>query len=441
MDLRRWEQARSHRQRLFSTLCRGRAHVSDKAEESTLPGPNGARAARRRKRRRGSSRPNLDAINARRWDKAVPTAASNRENLAHPALQELATGGHSLGLSPTSHTLTLRRAMQGLPRAGQELSSRKSTTPTVTVVLPVYNERETLPTLAARLIPVLDRVVGDAFEVLFVDDGSRDGSAEILDAFHERDTRLKVIHFSRNFGHQAALQAGLDEARGDAVIMMDADLQDPPEVLEQFITRWLEGYSVVYAIRRKRKEGVFKRAAYALFYRSMKAISEIDVPLDAGDFCLLDRRVVDILVSLHERNRFLRGLRSWVGFSQVGVEYDRDTRHAGEPKYTLRKLIGLALSGYVGFSAMPLRASVWLGMTAAASGFLFALWAALTRLVGIYSPRGWASTLAIVLFLGGIQLLMLGIIGEYLSRVYDEVRARPLYIVRSRIGIEELQRE
>ena len=309
--------------------------------------------------------------------------------------------------------------------------------PTVTVVLPVYNECETLTTLHARLVPVLEQVIGDAFEVLFVDDGSRDGSAEILDAFHERDPRLKTIHFSRNFGHQAALQAGLDEAQGQAVIMMDADLQDPPEVIEQFISHWRKGYDVVYAVRRKRKEGVFKRTAYAAFYRSMKVISEIDVPLDAGDFCLMDRRVVDTLVSLRERNRFLRGLRSWVGFRQLAVEYERDTRYAGQPKYTLRKLVALALSGYIGFSAMPLRAATWLGAFAASTGFLFALWALITRFVGIYSPRGWASTIAVILFIGGVQLLMLGIIGEYLSRVYDEVRRRPLYIVRSRVGAIE----
>lgn len=399
--------------------------MSNIAEEPVLPQPKRARVARRRKTRRSSAR------------RALLTATTNRENAAHQTIGEFVPGIQDLRLSPASYQLTLRRTMHGSTLTDHELFDHKSATPTVTVVLPVYNERETLAALAARLIPVLDRVVGEAFEVLFVDDGSRDGSAEILDAFHEGDPRLKVIHFSRNFGHQAALQAGLDEARGDAVIMMDADLQDPPEILEQFITRWREGYSVVYAIRRRRKEGFFKRTAYAFFYRSMKAVSEIDVPLDAGDFCLLDRRVVDILVSLHERNRFLRGLRSWVGFRQVGVEYDRATRHAGEPKYTLRKLVGLALSGYVGFSAMPLRASVWLGLLAAASGFLFALWAVLTRLIGIYSPRGWASTLAIVLFLGGTQLLMLGVIGEYLSRVYDEVRARPLYIVRSWVGIEE----
>src|SRR5689334_20638522 len=209
--------------------------------------------------------------------------------------------------------------------------------PTISVILPVYNERETLQELKARLTPVLEERVDGSFEVLFVDDGSRDGSDLIIDGFHERDPRFKAIHFSRNFGHQAALQAGLDASAGDAVVLMDADLQDPPEVLEQFIKHWRQGYDVVYAVRRKRKEGVWKRAAYAVFYRTMKALAEIDVPLDAGDFCLMDRRVVDTLVSLKERNRFLRGLRSWVGFRQIGVEYERNARHAGEPKFTLRK--------------------------------------------------------------------------------------------------------
>jgi dolichol-phosphate mannosyltransferase len=226
---------------------------------------------------------------------------------------------------------------------------------------------------------------------------------------------------------------------------MDADLQDPPEVLNRFIEQWRDGYDVVYAIRKKRKESFWKRAAYTLFYRTMKFMAEIDVPLDAGDFCLMDRCVVDTLVSLRERNRFLRGLRSWIGFRQIGVEYERDARHAGDPKYTLRKLMGLALSGYIGFSAMPLRVATWLGLCAAGMGFLIAVWAAVSKLAGIYSPRGWASTLAVIMFLGGVQLLMLGVIGEYLSRVYDEVRQRPLYVVKSRVGfgkndIEEIQK-
>ena len=307
--------------------------------------------------------------------------------------------------------------------------------PTISVVLPVYNERENLDALVDRLIPALRKTIGESFEVLFIDDGSRDGSGDLLDAFHARDRRLKVVHFSRNFGHQAALQAGLDEATGDAVVLMDADLQDPPEVLGRFIEHWQQGHEVVYAVRRRRKEGLVKRAAYAAFYRTMKAMAEIDVPLEAGDFCLLDRRVVDTLVGLPERNRFLRGLRSWVGFRQIGVEYERDARHAGESKYTLRKLLRLALSGYIGFSAMPLRAATWLGFVSASAGFMLAIWAVITKLIDIPSPRGWASTVAIFLLVSGVQLFMLGVVGEYLSRVYDEVRSRPLYIVRSRTGV------
>jgi dolichol-phosphate mannosyltransferase len=312
------------------------------------------------------------------------------------------------------------------------------TFPIISIVLPVYNERENLEVLAERLVPVLDRAVGGAFEVIFVDDDSRDGSGEILDSFHAHDKRLKVIHFSRNFGHQAALQAGLDQSCGQAVILMDSDLQDPPEVLEQFIGKWKQGYDVVYAIRKKRKEGLLKRFAYSIFYRTMKAVAEIDVPLDAGDFCLLDRCVVDSLSSLRERNRFLRGLRSWVGFKQTGVEYERDQRHAGTPKYSLRKLVRLALSGYIGFSAMPLRVATWLGFLSASVGFLTALWALIAKVLGMPSPWGWASIIAIVLFVGGVQMLMLGIIGEYLGRVYDEVRNRPLYVVKSCSGFDTI---
>ncbi len=307
-------------------------------------------------------------------------------------------------------------------------------TPIVSVILPVYNERETLPALEARLVPVLRDCAGERYEVILVDDGSLDGSAQILDAFHARDPRFKVIHFSRNFGHQSALQAGLDVAAGAAVVLMDADMQDPPEVVRQLIDQWKLGYEVVYAIRRRRHEGKLKRSAYAVFYRTLRTIAEIDVPLDSGDFCLIDRRVVQALIALPERNRFLRGLRSWVGFRQIGVEYEREARYGGESKYTLSKLVRLALSGYIGFSAVPLRAAVWLGVSAAGAGFLIAIWALTSKLWGVYTPRGWLSTVAVILFIGGVQLLMLGVIGEYLSRVYDEVRQRPLYIVRSRIG-------
>lgn len=309
-------------------------------------------------------------------------------------------------------------------------------TPRLSVVIPCYDERDNIEPLVARLRAVLERVADGSYEVIFVDDASTDGSAEILDRLSREDPRLKVLHLSRNFGHQAALSAGLDFSRGAGVVLMDADLQDPPEMIAAFVERWRSGYDVVYAIRRRRKEGALKRAAYSAFYRSMRAIAEIDVPLDAGDFCLLDRAVVAALAPMREQHRFLRGLRSWVGFRQVGVEYERGRRMAGAPKYTLRKLVRLALSGYLGFSTMPLRLAAWLGFLAAAGGFLMAVWAAAARFFALSVPRGWASTLSVVLFLGGVQLLVLGVIGEYLGRVYDEVRHRPLYVLRSAVGFD-----
>lgn len=304
----------------------------------------------------------------------------------------------------------------------------------VSVVLPVYNESENLDALVSRVHPVLNSATNGSFEVVFVDDGSRDGSGKLLDLLSDRDGRYKVIHFSRNFGHQAALQAGLDAARGSAVVLMDSDLQDPPELISRFIEEWREGYEVVYAIRKKRKESVWKRAAYNIFYRTMRFIAEVDAPLNAGDFCLMDRRVVDTLVALRERNRFLRGLRSWVGFRQIGVEYERDSRNAGEPKYTFRKLVGLALSGYIGFSSLPLRLAAWVGVWSATAGFLLTIWVIVSKLTVPHAPQGWASTIAVILFVGGVQMMMLGVIGEYLGRVYDEVRRRPLYVVSSSTG-------
>ncbi|HKZ78481.1 MAG TPA: glycosyltransferase family 2 protein [Pyrinomonadaceae bacterium] len=313
--------------------------------------------------------------------------------------------------------------------------------PKVSLVFPVYNERENLDALVSRVHPVLESACHGSFEVIFVDDGSRDGSSEWLDDINARDTRYKTIHFSRNFGHQAALQAGLDAARGSGVVLMDADLQDPPELLSTFIEKWLEGYDVVYAVRKKRKEPAWKRFAYLTFYRTMSLIAEIDTPLDAGDFCLMDRRVVDTLVGLRERNRFLRGLRSWVGFKQIGIEYDRYARNAGEPKYTLRKLIALALSGYIGFSSMPLRLAAWLGVTSATAGFFLAIWVVLSKLIVPHVPQGWASIIAAVLLASGVQLIILGIIGEYLGRVYNEVRQRPLYVVSSTAGLIKEQKD
>jgi dolichol-phosphate mannosyltransferase len=309
--------------------------------------------------------------------------------------------------------------------------------PVLSVVLPCFNERENLDPLRARLAPLLERITGGSFEVIFVDDGSSDGCSEMLDALNQRDPRFKVIHFSRNFGHQAALSAGLDATCGQATVLMDCDLQDPPEVIEQFLEQWRAGNEVVYGVRRKRKEGIFKRTGYAAFYRSMRAMADIDVPLDSGDFCLVDRAVVRVLRDLPESHRFLRGLRSWVGFRQVGVEYERHGRHAGDPKYTIGQLFRLAVSGYVGFSTVPLRIASWLGLLAAGVGFAVALWAVGTRILDIPTPRGWASTVGLILFLGGVQLLVLGVMGEYLGRVFDEVRGRPSYIVRNQVGFSD----
>lgn len=303
----------------------------------------------------------------------------------------------------------------------------------ISVAVPVFNEQENLELLASRLCKVISGMDFDDYEIIFIDDGSRDSSRQILTALHQADPHIRVLCFSRNFGHQAALQAGLDECRGDILVLMDADLQDPPELIPEFVAQWKSGHDVVYAVRKKRKEGLLKRACYAIFYRTMKLVANIDVPLNAGDFCLLDRRVVEVLSALPERNRFLRGLRSWVGFAQIGVEYERELRHAGVPKYTLPKLMGLALSGYIGFSAMPLRIASALGFCSAFGGLLLMLWAVLYKLSGRPTPWGWASQVSLLLFMGGTQLVVLGIIGEYLSRAYDEVRSRPLYIVSHRL--------
>lgn len=302
------------------------------------------------------------------------------------------------------------------------------------LVIPVFNERETVQALVSRTRSVIDRLDAPA-EVILVDDGSTDGTLGLLRDAHRADARFKVISFSRNFGHQTAITAGIDHARGEAVILMDGDLQDPPEVIPDFIAKWKQGYEVVYAIRTKRKENVVKRAAYAAFYRLLRKLSYLDIPLDSGDFCLMDRKVVETIRRLPERNRFVRGLRTWAGFRQTGLAYERDRRFAGDPKYTLRKLFGLAYDGLFSFSTAPLRWVVYFGFLTAVLAFLGGLWVVYEKLVHGIALAGWASTVVVITFFGGATLLTLGLIGEYVARIFDEVKQRPTYVVRETIGL------
>jgi dolichol-phosphate mannosyltransferase len=305
------------------------------------------------------------------------------------------------------------------------------------IVTPVFNEELNLPELVQRVRTTLDAVEGVQWQLILVNDGSSDGTVPLALDIRRREPRVALVDLSRNFGHQAALTAGMAHSDADVTVLMDADLQDPPELIPQLLARWRQGYEVVYAVRRNRKEGMLKRAAYAAFYRINRMISNIDIPLDAGDFCLMDRAVVEAMRRLPEFNRFLRGLRSWVGFRQIGFEYDRPDRFAGTTKYSFWKLVNLAVSGFLGFSTVPLRAAAWLGLGAAAMGMLLAVWAVGARLLHLNMPQGWASTLAIILFLGGVQLLVLGVLGEYLGNVNDEVRRRPVFIVRQVHGLED----
>ncbi|MCS6827750.1 MAG: glycosyltransferase family 2 protein [Caldilinea sp.] len=308
--------------------------------------------------------------------------------------------------------------------------------PTFSLVIPVWNEEQVIPVLYERLVQVMEGV-GESWEVIFVNDGSTDRSLDLLLELHARDPRVKVLNFSRNFGHQIAITAGFDYADGDAVIVMDADLQDPPEVLLRMIDRWREGYDVVYAVRIKREgESKFKLWTAAAFYRLIHSIADVEIPLDAGDFRLMDRRVVLAMRRLREKSRFMRGLSSWVGFKQIAVEYERAPRYAGETKYPLRKMMRLAFNAITSFSHVPLQLATYTGFVFAGVSGLGIIIAIFMRLMGNAQLLGQATTLVSVLFLGGVQLIFLGIIGEYLGRIYDEVKNRPLYIVADAYGFD-----
>ena len=309
--------------------------------------------------------------------------------------------------------------------------------PQYSLVLPIYNEEDTIPELVRRLGELMDKFDGEA-EAILVDDGSSDSSYQLMIAARGTDPRFKLLRLSRNFGHQIAVTAGLDVASGEAVIVMDADLQDPPEVALDLAARWREGYEVVYAVREERHgDSPFKRATAAGFYRLFKRMSDVDVPLDVGDFRLVDRRALDAFRSMRESNRYVRGMFSWIGFRQVGVPFAREERFAGETKYPLRKMVKFATDGIVSFSAYPLRLALKVGFVVSAFSFLLGIIFLVSRLAGFYSVPGLASVAVFVAFLGGIQLLLLGIMGEYIARIHDEVKGRPLYLVSETQGLDE----
>jgi dolichol-phosphate mannosyltransferase len=309
--------------------------------------------------------------------------------------------------------------------------------PELSLVIPIYNEEPIIDELERRLVALLRDVpsVGDAWEVVLVNDGSRDRSLEMLRGVAARDPRFKVLSFSRNFGHQMAITAGVDRADGQAVIVMDADLQDPPEVVREMVQKWREGYDVVYGVRRSRAgETIFKKFTAAVFYRLLRAMLGIDIPVDAGDFRLMSRPVVLALRALRERHRFVRGMVAWVGFKQVAVKYDREARFAGETKYPLRKMIRFAIDGITSFSVLPLRIATWLGSIAGAVAVVAGMWSVYVRFFASGVVPGWTTIMILVAFGTSAQLLMTGILGEYVGRIYEELKRRPLYITSEEVN-------
>jgi glycosyltransferase involved in cell wall biosynthesis len=307
----------------------------------------------------------------------------------------------------------------------------------ISIVVPCLNEEEVLRDTNRRLVAVLEQLP-QKFEILYVDDGSSDRTPEILGALQADDERIRVVRFSRNFGHQMAITAGLEHASGDAVAIIDADLQDPPEVIADFVAKWMDGFDVVYGVRREREgETAFKLWTAKLFYRLIGKLSDTEIPLDAGDFRLMDRCVADALLAMPERDRFVRGMVSWLGFSQAAVPYRRAARAAGETKYSLFKMLRFATDGIVSFSILPLRLATWVGFAASGIALLGILITVVERLMGVEGlVKGWASILVAILFIGGVQLICMGIIGEYVGRIYGESKRRPLYVVRERMGFQ-----
>lgn len=309
------------------------------------------------------------------------------------------------------------------------------------IVVPVLNEDEVLTEFHRRLTATMDGLK-EPYEIVFVNDGSTDDSLSIMEKLHSQDRRIKIIDLSRNFGHQLAITAGMNYALGEAVIIMDADLQDPPEVIPKLIEKWKEGYQVVYGIRKRRDaEKFFKKIGSSLFYRFLHAMTDVTIPRDAGDFRLLDRKIVQTIRKMRERDRYIRGLTSWVGFNQIGIVYHRRERFAGYTKYPLPKLMKLAFDGIVSFTTFPLRIAAYFGFAVAAICFGYTIYVVVLEIVKHVTPKGWSSLIMAVLFLGGVQLICLGAIGEYLSRIGEEVRKRPLFIVRRIIDADKEEKK
>jgi dolichol-phosphate mannosyltransferase len=308
--------------------------------------------------------------------------------------------------------------------------------PVFSFIIPVFNEEETLAEIYRRVAGVMDGLDGPG-EIILVDDGSRDRSLEMMRDLRQRDPRVCYVSLARNFGHQVAVTAGLLFAQGDAVVVLDADLQDPPELVSTMIEKWREGFQVVYAKRTaRRREGVTKKLFAYLFYRVLRLLTNVDIPADTGDFCLMDRKVVDVLNALPERGRYLRGLRAWIGFRQTAVPFERDPRFAGEVKYTFRKSFGLAINGIVSFSRVPLRLATYLGLLVAAFALIMIMLVLYWRLFHPAAPLiGYTIITAAIFFLGAVQLLCLGILGEYLGRVYEEVKGRPIFTLKEIAGV------
>lgn len=306
------------------------------------------------------------------------------------------------------------------------------------LILPVYNEEDILLPLYQRISRVMNKFNAN-YELIFINDGSTDQTASLLFNLHQKHADVKIINFSRNFGHQTAVTAGFHYAAGDAVAILDADLQDPPEILPQFFDKLNDGYDVVYAVRKKRKEHFLKQLMYGLFYRVLRLAANIDIPLDSGDFCVMNKKVVQTLNMLPERNRFIRGLRRWVGFKQIGLEYERKARAAGRSKYTLGRLFQLAFDGIFSFSYIPLQTMFFLGLlalTLAGIGILRAFY--LKFFTASYAGvPGFATTYILLMFIGGLILFSIGLLGEYIRRIYDEVKQRPPYVIESTLGFEK----